>query len=68
MGGVEVTALVTIVGMLGLALVALLRAERKDIPAVVRALAHWWRRQSERDVTRPHRLSGLWKLDLRGLG
>jgi len=44
MGGVEVTALVTIVGMLGLALVALLRAERKDIPAVVRALAHWWRR------------------------
>jgi hypothetical protein len=44
MVGVEVTALVTIVGMLGLALVALLRAERKDIPAVVRALTHWWHR------------------------
>jgi hypothetical protein len=44
MGGIEVTAMVAIVGMLGLALVALLRAERKDIPAVVRALAPWWRR------------------------
>jgi hypothetical protein len=44
MGSVEVAALVAIVGMLGLALVALLRAERKDIPSVVRALAHWWRR------------------------
>lgn len=30
-------------GMLGLGLVALLRAEAKDIPAVVRELAQWWR-------------------------
>jgi hypothetical protein len=30
-------------GMLGLGLVALLRARPEDIPAVVRALAQWWR-------------------------
>jgi hypothetical protein len=28
--------------MVGLALVALLRAERKDIPAVVRERSRWW--------------------------
>jgi hypothetical protein len=44
MGYVEVVALVYAAGLLGLALVALVRAERKDIPAVVRELARWWRR------------------------
>jgi hypothetical protein len=28
-----------------LALVALMRARREDIPQVVEALAHWWRRR-----------------------
>ena len=46
MGGVEVAVLVCIVGRFGLGLVALIRAERKDIPAVVRELARWWQRWS----------------------
>jgi len=35
--------LVYVSGVLLLALVALLRARREDIPAIVRALARWWR-------------------------
>lgn len=41
---VGVVALVMVVGMLALALVALVRAERKDIAEVVRELARWWHR------------------------
>jgi uncharacterized membrane protein YdcZ (DUF606 family) len=44
MGGVEVAVLAYIVGRIGLGLVALLRADRKDIAEVVRALARWWHR------------------------
>lgn len=42
MGGVEIAALAYIAGLVGLAFVALLRAERKDIPRLVRELARWW--------------------------
>lgn len=41
---VGVVALVMVAGMLALALVALVRAERKDIAEVVRELARWWHR------------------------
>jgi hypothetical protein len=44
MQGVETAMLACILGQLGLALVALVRAERKDIPEVVRELTAWWRR------------------------
>jgi hypothetical protein len=46
MRGIEVAVLVCSVGRLGLGLVALIRADRKDIPAVVRELARWWQRWS----------------------
>jgi len=32
-----------LLGKLGLAFVALLRARKEDVPDVVRALGHWWR-------------------------
>jgi hypothetical protein len=38
-----IAGLIVAVGLLVLALVALVRADRKDIPAVVRELAQWWR-------------------------
>ena len=44
MQGVETAVLACILGQLALALVALVRAERKDIPEVVRGLAAWWGR------------------------
>jgi hypothetical protein len=44
MGGVEIAVLACFLGRFGLALVALVRAERKDIPEVVRGLARWWHR------------------------
>ena len=45
-GGVVllVVAAVYFLGLLGLGFIALIRAERKDIPEVVRELAHWWHR------------------------
>lgn len=46
MGTVEVIAVVYVLGLLGLGFVALIRAERKDIPEVVRELAHWWHRRT----------------------
>jgi hypothetical protein len=39
-----VLAGVSLLGMLGLALVALMRARPEDIPAVVSALTPWWRK------------------------
>lgn len=38
--GLALTALVVLV----LGLVALIRCDRRDIPAIVQALATWWRR------------------------
>jgi hypothetical protein len=37
-----IVAYAYVAGMVGLALVALLRTERKDIPAVVKELSRWW--------------------------
>ena len=39
-----VVTLVVAVLMFACAVLALLRADREDIPAVVEALARWWRR------------------------
>jgi hypothetical protein len=44
MRSVELVVLACLLGQLGLAFVALVRAERKDIPEVVRELARWWHR------------------------
>jgi hypothetical protein len=44
MQGFETALLACILGHLMLGLVALVRAERKDIPEVVRELANWWGR------------------------
>jgi hypothetical protein len=43
MRSVEIGVLVCFLGQLGLALVALVRAERKDVPEVIRELARWYR-------------------------
>jgi hypothetical protein len=42
MSGVEIAIVACFIGRLGLALVALIRAERKAIPDVVRELTRWW--------------------------
>lgn len=42
-----------LVGQIVLALVGLVRARREDIPAVVIALALWWRRQDDTLSRRP---------------
>lgn len=39
-------ASVYLLGKLGLGFVALLRARKEDVPDVVKALGHWWRRRS----------------------
>jgi hypothetical protein len=44
MGTVGEVALVYVLGLLDLGFVARARAEAKDIPKVVRELAHWWHR------------------------
>ena len=41
-GVLAVSAVVLVLG-----LVALIRCDRKDIPAIVRALALWWRRDHD---------------------
>lgn len=41
LGGVFVAGLVTL-SRVALAVIALCRADKKDIPAIVRGLAHWW--------------------------
>jgi hypothetical protein len=42
--GVGIAVLLSVVGRLVLALVALIRADSKDIPDIVRGLACWWHR------------------------
>lgn len=44
MDSIEFTVAACLLGRLGLALVALVRAERKDIPELVRELGRWWYR------------------------
>jgi hypothetical protein len=41
--GLNAGAVIVAVVVLVLGLVALLRCETKDIPAIVRAIASWWR-------------------------
>jgi hypothetical protein len=41
-----------LVGQVAVALVGLVRARREDIPAVVMALALWWRRRDDA-ISRP---------------
>jgi hypothetical protein len=40
----RVAAAVCVAGLFGLGLVALIRADPKGIPEVVRELANWWHR------------------------
>jgi hypothetical protein len=42
-----------LVGQVALALVGLVRARREDIPAVVKALALWWRQCDDAIGRRP---------------